>query len=66
MDNKQQKELEKILNKNNFKTFSFEQSLTVGLMITLQYWRKKYKQSLFFYPLFYLLGFITHYLLNLV
>ena len=67
MDDKQrQKELEDFLKANRPKAFSFEQSMLVGLMVMMNHWQKKYKRSLFLYPVFFLLGFVTHYILNLV
>ncbi len=60
------KELKKPFKKGQPKTITFEHSMMVGMMIMLNHWQKKYKRSLFFYPVFYLLGFLTHYLVNLI
>mgnify|MGYP001214282273 CR=1 FL=1 len=60
------KELDKFLKTERSKNINFNQSLMVGMMIMLSHWQRKYKRSLFFYPVFYLLGFLTHYIINLL
>ena len=65
-DKQQQKELENFLKKSRSKSLEFERTMFFGMMVLVRHWKKKYKQSLFLYPVFYFLGFITHYVLNLL